>query len=278
MRKTKIPKSGILYDLPEQEYHAHESLSATGAKKILELPALYKHEILDGNKTHKDAFDLGSAVHAKVLGTGWGVKEIKHDSFRSKAAQQERDNARAEGLIPMLTKDLKPIEAMAEAVMAKPIARALFELEGTPETSLFGEADGVRVRCRYDYYPKDHAAVVDLKTTAGSASPRGFAKAAAQFKYHVQEAHYDTTHEAVTGTSRRMVFVVVETKAPYLVGVYQLDRDFLEAGRVEARKARDVYKRCTESGFWPGYADDITLLEMPSWAFWEHNEDFGDQS
>src|SRR5690554_6023040 len=96
----------IIYDMPEVEYHAHPALSSTGAKKILELPARYWYEHLrepeEGETVvHNPAFDFGSAVHAKVLGVGWGVKELDYDNYRTKAAQTARDEAKAEGLIPM---------------------------------------------------------------------------------------------------------------------------------------------------------------------------------
>lgn len=267
----------IIYDMPESEYHAHPALSSTGVKKILELPALFKHEILDGNRDHKDAFDFGSAVHAKVLGVGWGIKELEFDNYRTKAAQTARDDARAEGLIPMLAHELKHVHECAESVLKHPMARALLELEGAPEVSVFArdEEAGVDLRCRFDYFPKDHAAVVDLKT-AENASPRVFKASIAKWKYHVSEAHYLDTLKFATGEDRRMVFIAVEKTAPYLVAVHQVDSDFLEAGRVEARKARDTFRRCMDTGEWPGYPENINLLSMPNWAFWEHNEDYGE--
>lgn len=268
----------IIYDMPEAEYHAHPALSSTGVKKILELPALFKHEILDGNRDHKAAFDFGSAVHAKVLGVGWGVKELDYDNYRTKAAQTARDEARAEGLIPMLKHELEPVVACAESVLANPMAKALLELEGAPEVTVLAhdEESGVDLRCRFDYFPKDHAAVVDLKTTAGKASPRGFAKSVASLKYHVSEAHYLDTLKLATGQDRRMVFIAVEKEPPYLVAVHQVSADFLEAGRVEARRARNIFRRCMDTGEWPGYEPKINLLDMPNWAFWEHNEDYGE--
>lgn len=274
-------RKGLVYDLPEAEYHGVKTeLSATGAKLILEEagPAKYKHQIIDGHREHKDSFDLGSAVHAKVLGVGWGIEELDFKDFRTKAAQTARDEAREAGLIPMLKHDLAEVNACAESVLAHPMAGALLGLEGAPEVSVFARDPdtGVELRCRFDKRPAEHTAVLDLKSTGTDASARGFAKTAAKFKYNVQEAHYLHTNWLATGEERRMVFIVVETTAPYLVAVHQLDNDFLEAGRVEARRAREIFAECMETGKWPGYAENIGLLSMPNWAFWEHNEEFGE--
>ena len=57
--------------MSEAEYHAHPAFSASKAKAILDSPARFKWEYIDGNREQKKAFDVGSAVHAKVLGTGY---------------------------------------------------------------------------------------------------------------------------------------------------------------------------------------------------------------
>src|SRR5690606_33998548 len=90
----------VVLDMPESEYHAHPSLSSTGAKLLLDSPAAFDWVIRQGHREEKAAFDTGSAVHAEVLGVGYGVEELDFDSWRSKAAREAQDEARAAGLIP----------------------------------------------------------------------------------------------------------------------------------------------------------------------------------
>ncbi|GAB2519771.1 PD-(D/E)XK nuclease-like domain-containing protein [Paramicrobacterium agarici] len=263
---------GIVLDMPEREYHAHPALSSTQARQILDSPAKY-HYAQTHPQEARHEFDLGTAVHTKVLGTGSDVEVLNFDNYRTKAAQQARDEARACGLVPMLAVDMEPVNDMAEAVLSHPLAKTLFEQEGNPEASVFATdpETGVEVRARFDFLGK---IAVDLKTTAGEASPHGFAKSAASYRYNVQQEHYLFAHNIVQGEAPPMVFVVVEKAAPYLVGVHQLDRDFSDMGKVQARKARERFAECTASGVWPGYPEEVNLVIPPMWAVYEHQERF----
>lgn len=269
----------IVHNMPEREYHSHPSLSATGAKLILDSPAKFDYRINGHRPEHKPAFDLGSAVHAKVLGTGWGIEELDFPDFRTKAAQQARDEAYAAGLIPMLAKDLAGVKAISEQVLAHPTAKTLFEQEGRSEVSVFAEDEqGTQLRCRFDFLPDDHRVAVDLKTTSKKADARGFAASAASYGYDVQEGHYIDTLNYATGDVAAMAFVVVEVEPPYLVGVHQLDRDFRDMGHVKAAVARERYRACMASGVWPGYPEPIQLVQAPVWAVYDYQDNYGGTS
>lgn len=259
---TATTLTGIVHNLPDAEYFAHGSLSSTGARRLLDSPARYRWE-QDHPLPPRTSFDEGHAVHTLVLGTGSDVVELDFDNYRTKAAQEERDAVYAAGGVPMLVKDMAPIRATAEAVLAHPTARRLFEQDGHPETSLFAEVDGVSCRARFDFYAR---IAVDLKTTAGRADKHGFAQSAAKYGYDAQQGWYQDVREAVTGERGEFVFVVVEKEAPYLVGVHQLDRDFVDLGRAKARRARQIYTECTTTNSWPGYPEPIQLVVPPVWA------------
>lgn len=270
--------SGIIQGLDEETYHAHPALSSTGARKLLESPARFdywrKHP-----EPHKDAFDLGTAVHSKVLGTGWDVAVLDFPDFRTKAAREARDEARAAGKVVISPTQAAQADAMTEAVLAHPTARILFEQPGNSEASVFttDPETGVEVRARYDFLPDlnaEHPIAVDLKTTAKAASEDEFAKTVANFGYDVQDAHYDFAHALVTGRQIPLVFVVVETEAPYLVAVYQLPVIWREMGATKARRARELFAECTASGIWPGYAADVQLLSPPTWAVYQFEEQY----
>lgn len=264
--------------MSEAEYHAHPAFSSSKAKAILDSPARFKWEYVDGNREQKKAFDVGSAVHAKVLGTGYPVAVLNFANYRTGAAQAARDKARAAGQIPMLKHEMKPIDDMAEAVLAHPMARKLFELAGDSEASVFAEHMGIELKCRFDHLAAERPIAVDLKTTSDGASPHGFARSAAKYRYHVQRGHYLDVLKRATDRDAEMVFVVVETAAPHLVGVYQLTRDFADMGEAEALEARDIYKRCMDTGEWPGYSQAISLVDAPMWAVYEHQDRFGEQN
>lgn len=271
-------REGIVYGMPEGEYHRpKDELSSTGAKLILESPAKYKHQIIDGHRVHRDSYDIGTAVHTKVLGVGAAAVTCPPDlldstgGMRTKAAKEWKAEQQAAGVPVVSAEELTVIDSMAEAVLAHPLAKALFERAGHPEVSVFDEYLGVKRRGRFDYLPDDGGVAVDLKTTV-NASAREFANSAAKYGYHIQRAHYLDILQRVTGRELDMRFVVVEKTAPYLVAVHPLSEQFAEMGETAALEAVDVYRRCMEHNDWPGYPMDLAPIAPPVWSIYDHQD------
>jgi hypothetical protein len=269
---TAALADGLVIELSEAAYHSHSSLSSTGAKTLLRSPALYQWE--REHPKHSDAFDLGTVAHCLVLGTGWDVAVIPDDLLASngavstKAAKDFVAAARADGKVPITSTDHDRARAMADAVLAHPVARVLFE-RGQSEVSAFwtDAATGIECRARFDSLAEigSGPAIVDLKTTV-DADPRSFGRTAATFGYDLSAAWYQDAHEAVTGYRPPFLHVLVEKEQPHLVSVVQLDDDALWTGAGGAQRAREIYRDCTESGVWPGYSLDIEPVSLPGWA------------
>ena len=271
--------SGIIYDLPEAEYHAHSALSSTGARLLLKTPAEF-HYAQSHPQEHKDAFDLGTAVHTQVLGTGANVITYPPEHLTpagnasTKAATVEWvEEQRANGLVVISAAQAAHVDGMVEAVLAHPKARALLEQKGNHrEVSMFAtdpETD-VEMRARFDLHSEISG---DLKT-ARDASPKGFARAVAQHGYDVQQGWYQDVREIITGSRGKFRFIVVETLPPYLVAVYPLDYTFEDMGKVKALAARILYRQCMDMGVWPGYADDERPLQPPQYAIYDYMDEF----
>lgn len=269
---TKL--TGIIQNLPEEDYHSRTELSSTGARQLLESPARFRYN-QDHLQPHKAAFDLGTAVHSKVLGVGSDVMVLDFDSYRTKDAQTARDEAYAAGLVPMLAKDMHGVDDMTEAVLAHPSARLLFEQPGSAEASVFATdpGTGVDVRARFDYLPDftaENPICVDLKTTGKTADADSFMKTVSNFGYHIQQAHYLHAYATATGDwSARMKFVVVETGPPYLVAVHELAHEFAEIGDAQAKRARELFAQCTATNEWPGYPTDTDPIQPPMWMIYQ---------
>jgi len=267
----------IIYDMPDAVYHQRPELSSTGARLILDSPAKFKY--WEGRETNSAAFDIGKAVHARVLGVGAQAVAYPDDvlaangAASTKAAKEWADAARADGLIPMKAADLYPIEAMAEAVLAHDEARQILEDAPAREVSIFADVDGVPSRARFDLYGDTTGA--DLKT-AVDASPDGFNRAINAHGLHVQEAWYRDVRAAETGGEIDwFAFVVVEKTAPYLVAVYDLDVVWRDIGRERAAEARQRWLHATQSGVWPGY--ESQTLSCPPFVFYDHETRYSEE-
>jgi len=263
--------------MPDAAYHSRPELSSTGARRILESPAKFKY--WEGRESNSPAFDLGKAVHARVLGVGAQAAAYPDDvlaangAASTKAAKEWADSARADGLIPMKAADMRPIEDMAEAVLAHPEARTILEDAPAREVSLFADVDGVPSRARFDIYGPTSGA--DLKTAA-DASPDGFNRAVNAHSLHVQEAWYRDVRRAETGAELdSFTFLVVEKTAPYLVAVYDLDVVWRDIGRERAAEARQRWLRSTQTGVWPGY--ESQTLSCPPFVFYDHETRYSEE-
>lgn len=269
-------KAGVHFEIPEGAYHRDPALGSTSIRDILKSPAKfneYRHDPLQPT----EAMQLGTAVHAKVLDTPSPVVVLKFESYRTKAAQKERDDALDAGMVPVLESSdkLTVIDAMAEAVLAHRGARDILESATGREVSLFATdpATGVDIKARFDVYGDTCG---DLKT-ATDASPHGFAKAVANHRYDVQQEHYQKVRELLGLGRTPFRFITVESSRPYLVAVHKLDDQWEEIGDVWATAGRRIYRECTDAGIWPGYGNDIHELHPPMWLIYEHQDRFESQ-
>ena len=72
-------------------------------------------------------------------------------------------------------------------------------------------------------------------------------------------------------TVNPMLFVVVENKPPYAVGLYTLDDD---SRAFAERKRQRLMKRvedCAVAGEWPGYSQEIETLSLPRWTLMQED-------
>lgn len=265
----------IIHDLEERLYHQRPELSSTGARRILDSPARYRYWA-NHPQAPKASFDLGHAAHAKILGVGANIIIYPDEhltpsgNVSTKAATVTWEmEQRALGFVPIGAADARRVDRMAEAVLADPDAREILETITGREVSIITEVEGVPSKARFDVY--DGARAADLKT-ATDASPRGFNTSVGRYGYHIQEQWYADAHHAETGAFlSEFKFIVVETRPPHLVGVYDLDFMWEDLAKTKTKQARELWLRCTETGVWPGYPP--ATLTPPTWAVYENEEE-----
>jgi hypothetical protein len=271
----QVTRPGVYY-LTEQEYHQDPvpggSLSSTTARALLppSCPALADHA--RSHPTFKSVYDNGSVCHELVLGSGVELVEVVAADWRTKAAKDQREAARARGAVALLSKDMREVEKMAVAVVEHPIAGGLFQPgTGRPEVCLFwiDEETGMWCRAMLDWFPTHPTMpiAVDLKTT-DDPSPVKIRKHMEEFGYFFQEAFYRMGLDALGIRYDDFLFVFVGKNDPYPVVVARKDQDSLADGFVKCREALDVWAQCQFTGVWPLWdgTDDILTISRPAWA------------
>lgn len=274
MTTPLLRPAGIHTGVPEDDYHADRALSQSGMKLLLESPAKFDWR-RDHPEPPKTEFDVGSATHTLLLGVGDSVAVVDAKDWRTNAAKAAKAEAYAAGQIPLLRHQYDATMAMAEAVLRHDTARAWLEAEGDSEVSAWwtdeASPNGYPVECRsrMDRLTTDadgQPTIVDLKSTGKSADPSSFAKSVIDYGYDIQDDHYSTGFEILTGQRPRFIFVVVEKDPPHLPAVHTLDATFKARGRRRRQQALDLWAACTLADQWPGHGDDIHVLTPPAWA------------
>ncbi|ANA85358.1 exonuclease VIII [Gordonia phage VanDeWege] len=264
MNDLQVPAADGLYaDVTEAAYHGDPgSLSSSQARTILKPggPALLKY----APRKEKKEWDYGHVAHELILGKGQGIEVVDAPDWRTKAAKEKRDQAYADGKVPILQKDYHRAEGLRDAVLAHPLAAILFE-SGEPEQSLYAHdpETGVRLRCRPDWHTR-RTTFVDLKTTNDAAR---FEKSIAEYGYHQQEAFYRDVAELLGIRIDSFFFVAVEKEPPYLTAVVELTAADVDLGRRLNRAAIDLYAHCHQTDTWPGLPDEVGTISLPPWAY-----------
>lgn len=270
----KVTEPGV-YDIDAETYHADPvpggSLSSSGARKLLSpsCPALFRYE-QDNPPAPTADMNLGSAAHKVVLGAGADLVLIDAENYRTKAAKEQRDKARADGKIPVLPREHAVVTAMAKKLREHPTAAALLgRREGKPEQALFWQDRDIWRRALVDFLPAPKPGrmlLADYKTCT-KANQESIARDVYEYGYHQQAAWYcDAVRALGLAEDAVMLLVFQEKTAPYLVTVAELDVVAMDIGAARNRQAIDIYRQCMESGRWPGYATDVIRIPLPAWA------------
>lgn len=261
--------------MSNKDYHAAQGEGSTLLKAIDSKSVIHA---IENPFVENDASIMGGALHAKLL-----MPESLEAEFivcpkmdkRTKAGKEAfaQFQEQAVGKSIISEDNMGLVDGMAKAIVGHDLANKMLS-NGEAEFSYFTECKetGLGLKCRPDYVNKD--ALIDLKS-ARDASPREFAKAIANFKYHIQAAYYLDVYNAANGTDiKDFYFVVVENSAPFAVAVYKLDELAIEHGRERYKKAlralaefrKDVEANSMNRQKYM-YGEGITELQLPNWAF-----------
>ncbi|MFC8531880.1 PD-(D/E)XK nuclease-like domain-containing protein [Nocardia sp. NPDC057227] len=272
---TEAPTDPGLYpNVPEEVYHSDTaSLSSTAVRLLVKQGGPAK--LQGAEREHNDDFDLGTAAHTLLLGTGADIEVFDAASWQIKHAKEGRIAARAGGKVPLLRKQYDTTRRMVDAALSRPEVAALFPPapEGVAEMSGYAidPETWVMLRARFDYLvfgPDKRVKVRDYKTTK-NAAPREFSKSAVDYGYHVQAAHYIRVLKALGYEVDDFVLLAQEKTAPYLTSLHEFDAEALAAGDRVVTAGIGIYAQCCDTGIWPDYGTETNRMSLPSWALGE---------
>jgi hypothetical protein len=276
------PLTSGWYDFPDEVYHAdpcpRPSLSASIANLIINKSLMHawrahpKSPVFEETTLGASA-DRGTAVHALLFG-GRAIETIKAEDYRTAAAREARDEARAKGRIPILQKDLDGLAAMLE-----PARQRFAGLHGTPflaeQTAIWRAGSAGWRRARLDTLSADRLLIVDYKTTEAAVDAFACERRIADMGLQIQAAAYveavETLHPELCGRVR-FLFQWQEQKSPYALSPpIEMSEAFMALGRAQWQAASALWDKALKHRAFPGYSARPFPATPPGWELsrWE---------
>lgn len=241
MTRTLLKSFDLNHEtLANRDYHARPELGATTLKTLdrdgAEMASLKQSGLSQDDAGDSRALIVGSAVHAFVEGNlsqyveapdAHGYKTTTSEKFQAMAAE-----LLASGQTLLSRAEFSTVKQCTEALERK-FGGYLFGRQKWIEPSLFWNqpiesrpGEIVSCKCRPDVLV-DHgdktAYYMEIKTAADNGA-RAWKSACWRYGYHIQESHYRAGILAASSCERvRTIFVVVRSKPPHIVRLYEFD-------------------------------------------------------
>jgi PDDEXK-like domain of unknown function (DUF3799) len=283
-----ITSPGI-YQVSHADYHADccptPSLSSSVAKVLLRQSpahAAMMHPKLNPSYVNGESsrFDLGTMAHALLLEDDSSrLVTIEADDWRTKAAKEARDAARAEGRIPILVKQagelLRMVGAARDFLRNSEVGGIRFKAEQT----IAWKEGQAWCRARPDWLSDDCDLILDYKTT-DDASPDAAIRQIGRMGYDTQAAFYLRGLQTVRPLDNQPVFAFLfqEIEPPFACSLIALSNAYLEIAEAKVERAIKTWGYCLKTGDWHSYTNRIMYADPAAWAMAEYEATFVSES
>jgi hypothetical protein len=277
-----IADPGIYDAVPFDDYLAdpcpQPSLSSSIALELVTrspLHARHRHPRLGAApREESTTADLGSVAHDLLLHGEGKIVVVDADNWRTKAAREARDTARAEGRVPILAAKLDEARTMTDVArefIATSEVRAEWERGASEQTIVVREAEAW-LRCRPDRLSVRDEFCGHYKTTDGTARPEDFIRMTMRrMEYGFVLAFYQHVMLTAFGGGRQFI-LAQEQNAPYACALIGLTPAKLAIESARVNVAVQTWRRCMASNVWPAYSGRVHYAEPAAWELAQAEE------
>lgn len=240
--------------------------------------------------------DVGTAAHDVLFGGEGCVVFVEAEDWRTKFAQQQRDDARAAGKVALLARQRGELEAMVSAARAFCADAGILHIieAGVPEETVIWEerGEGVPVldpegnprmvhphfwfRARPDLMSYDAATntttMLHYKTTEASANPAKFIPGIMRSMGYAFTLRFYARGAAALARAGhpelancQQLILVQEQFAPYACSRIALAPASIAIEDARVGRAVATWKKCLASGKWPAYTTAVHYAEPTAW-------------
>lgn len=282
-----------LVEMTDEEYHSAPGISKSHLDLVAKCPMKYWQKYIkgdalevgeDGEVTDEDEAESAKETEAMMQGKAIHTAILEPDLFTSdyvilpsfdlrtkagRAAKAEFMATEGLGKKVLSGKQRDIALAVGRAVRRHPVASKMFTDEGAAEQTYFAtdRETGALIKCRIDWFNPGPGFAVDVKSCL-DASKDEFRRSIEKYRYYVQQPWYfDVLSQLYGEPPPHWVFLAVEKKPPYSVGIYFLEQEDIALGRREMRYDLRTILECKRTGVWPDYAAaEVSPISMSSFA------------
>ena len=279
--KDPTPAADGLYEnIPHATYLRWRAINHSAAKEMRRTPSHVQASLrrtIEGDTDDSPAKILGTAAHVAMLEPGRLDALVLEGPINPRTGKSFGVGTKAwddcvacnPGRLVVGSEDLAKLRGMSAGIWASTKARAILETPGMSEVAgiVTDPESGLRFKFRLDRIVPGVLGF-DYKTTA-SAHWDDFRKDVARYGYHTQLEWYRRWYKAITGDPLPFGLLVQETSDPWHARVFQLGErtEAMAAARVSEWVAQ--LRRCAIRNEWPGYGDEVEVIDVPDWALGE---------
>jgi len=253
------------------EYHAHKAISKSKLDAARKSGRHLQDMLYGPPRESTAAFDMGTVLHASAL-PGENPDDIAvrmPEGMKKTTKEGKAFVAEHKGKIILNPSDAYVVDQMMLSLREHPFSASLVngELKGKAEQSFFctDKETGLELKARPDFLMEDLSLIIDLKSTV-DASPKGFQRSVANYRYFVQSSHYLDVIEGATGTRpQAFLFIAVEKTRPFSTAVYMADQAMIDLGKQQAREDLNNIAQWIADDKFPGYSERVEEISLPKW-------------
>ena len=260
-----------MLDEPMENYHGErEHLSKSGIDLLLKSQRHFWDRYINKESDYAptSAQSLGTIIHEMLLEPEiFAAKYVcgpeganrTHKIFKEVVKEHEDKE-----VLPY--SEWKKLMRIKESALTQYESKTLLEFGGKNEVSCYwtdGDT-GQGLKARPDRLIMDRRICTDLKTTEDAEQGK-FLRKAADFGYHRSVAVTTRGLKKITGDDYIYLFLVVETKPPFNVAVFQYEQEAIDIANKQVDKGIALYQEAMKSNVWNGYSKGVQQLWLPPW-------------
>lgn len=261
----------MIAKLSDKEYFGDKTRVSNSILKILvDKTEAHARWLIENPEPPTPQMELGSLFHMLVLEPEEFVKQVVPCDMASKNSKAfDIFLSEHPGKIVALRKDLELVLKMASSVERDDELMGILQDDNSHKEMVFHWNDShynFPCRAKMDLFNREYGLILDLKTTTNACESE-FSKSIEFFKIHMQASFYKDAYETLTGEVMDQFMVVAcEKDPPYMIAKYFLSSEDLDHGKSLWVSSLGRYKKAVETGVWPGYGIEPTLIQRPYWA------------